>query len=76
MADHIIDVISISPATGFVYSGDGASIACFALVSATNTDHPGLAPSRQIIALGEHDIGTDLIGTEISERMLSVECRA
>lgn len=73
MKEHIIEVQSISPATGFSFSDDGASVACFALVSCISPEHPAVPPGRQIIALGEFEIGVDLIGTEITQRMQSVE---
>lgn len=76
MAEHIIKVHSISPATGFVFNDNGARVACFALVSSVNMDHPTLAPGQQIIAIGEHDIGQDLLGVEVTQRMSLIDCIA
>lgn len=68
-----MDVHSITSATSDWRDGLGMPIACFALVTGIDSEFPSLAPGRYVIAIGESEVGQDLVGSEIEDRMINIE---
>lgn len=71
MADIVIEVHSITAApigwriAKYEARRSGHRIACFALVTTTSAEHPGVTTGRRIIPVTEHEIGAGLIGMEV-----------
>lgn len=69
MAEIVVDIHSICSADGWYFSDYGGidPVLCLALVSTMDTNHPSLAPARQIIALDKDYFG-DILGMTIESK--------
>jgi hypothetical protein len=74
-----MQIEAISSAEGWFFDSPTPSslaaaspVACFALVSVTDTEKPLLGASRVVVALSPLDLGDPLVGQEVTDKMRSV----
>lgn len=76
MPEIVVDIHSICSANGWYFSESGGMgpVLCLALVSTMDTNHPSLAPARQIIALDKEYFG-DILGMTVERKHTEIERR-
>ena len=61
---RVIDVHNITSANGWVFP-DGSSVACFALVTTTNHNSPGMLQEKLVIPIRPEELQLNLLGMEV-----------
>jgi hypothetical protein len=72
MTDIIVEVHGITISQNLQHP-NGLKVAALALVSTVSKENPHFGLAKRIVAVGDHDIGNDLLGLELTEDMTSVE---
>lgn len=72
MTDIIVEVHGITTPQNLQYS-NGLKVAILALVSTVSKENPQFGLAKRVVAINDHDIGSDLLGLELTDDMISIE---
>lgn len=72
MTDIIVEIHGITVSQNLKNS-NGLKVSALVLVSTVSKENPHFGLAKRIVAISDHHIGQDLLGTELTEDMTDIE---